>query len=39
MPYQFFYIEEARADVKRAKNWYKEQKNGLEKEFAEVIEL
>lgn len=38
MPYQFLYFDEALSDIQKAKLWYKEQKEGLEIEFAEAIE-
>ncbi|NCX96911.1 MAG: type II toxin-antitoxin system RelE/ParE family toxin [Chitinophagia bacterium] len=34
MKYQIMYLEEALLDVKEAKEWYKNQKQGLQKTFA-----
>lgn len=38
MPYQLQHFDEVEADVNNAKAWYKEQKEGLEIEFATAIE-
>ncbi len=38
MVYQLQYFDEVEADIHEAKNWYKEQKEGLEIEFATAIE-
>ena len=37
MLYKLLYFEEARKDVKEAKDWYKKKRNGLEKQFAAAI--
>jgi plasmid stabilization system protein ParE len=37
MPYKLIYFDEARLDVREAKAWYKKQKEGLEKRFAQAI--
>ncbi|TAM96446.1 MAG: plasmid stabilization system [Chitinophagaceae bacterium] len=37
MQYETGYFEEARLDVKEGKTWYRSQKKGLEKQFAEDI--
>ena len=38
MGYQLQYLDEVETDVHEAKVWYKEQKEGLEIEFATAIE-
>ena len=38
MTYQLQYFDEVETDLHQAKVWYKEQKEGLEIEFANVIE-
>jgi len=38
MDYQLFYLDEVIQDVRQAKEWYKEQQEGLETEFALAIE-
>lgn len=37
MPYKITYLDEANLDVKEAKAWYKQQRKGLEKQFAKAI--
>ncbi len=37
MPYSLFYFDDAKSDITKAKEWYKEQMDGLEKRFAEAI--
>ncbi len=37
MVYQLLYFDEVEADVSEAKIWYKEQKEGLEIEFAAML--
>lgn len=37
MPYKLIYFDEARLDVRNAKDWYKQQQEGLEKRFAQAI--
>ena len=37
--YRLFYFDEAKTDVIEAKIWYKKQKLGLEKRFAQSIKL
>lgn len=37
MPYKLLYYDEAKMDIKEAKDWYKKQRKGLEKEFAAAI--
>ena len=37
MPYSIVYFDDARLDVREAKTWYKEKRDGLEKHFAEAI--
>jgi len=39
MSYILKYFEEVASDLKEAKSWYKEQKDGLEIEFTKAIEL
>ncbi|MFN0049700.1 MAG: type II toxin-antitoxin system RelE/ParE family toxin [Cytophagales bacterium] len=39
MSYSIDYFKEAKIDVREAKTWYKEQKLGLEKRFADSIKL
>ncbi len=38
MAYQLRYFDEVEADIHDIKIWYKEQKEGLEMEFATAIE-
>ncbi|MFQ3576992.1 MAG: type II toxin-antitoxin system RelE/ParE family toxin [Cytophagales bacterium] len=38
MAFQLQYFDEVEADIHNAKTWYKEQKDGLEIEFATAIE-
>jgi plasmid stabilization system protein ParE len=38
MAYALQYFDEVETDVHQAKTWYKEQKEGLELEFADAIE-
>lgn len=38
MAYTLQYFDEVETDVHKAKTWYKEQKEGLEIEFADAIE-
>lgn len=38
MAYKLKYFDEVETDVNEAKTWYKEQKEGLEIEFANAIE-
>lgn len=38
MAYSLQYFDEVEADIRKAKLWYKEIKNGLETEFAKSIE-
>ena len=37
MEFSLFYFDDAKLDVREAKNWYKKQKEGLEKRFADAI--
>jgi len=37
MPYKIIYLDEAKQDVMEAKAWYKIQRTGLEKKFAEAV--
>ena len=37
MPYNILYLDEAKTDVKAAKTWYKNQRNGLQKQFAQEV--
>jgi mRNA-degrading endonuclease RelE of RelBE toxin-antitoxin system len=39
MAYQLLYFDEVLIDVQEAKKWYKEKRDGLEKEFAFEIEV
>lgn len=37
MSYSLFFHEDARFDIKEAKEWYKNQKPGLEKKFSNAV--
>ena len=37
--YRLFYFDEVKTDVREAKTWYKQQRTGLEKRFAESIKF
>jgi plasmid stabilization system protein ParE len=39
MAYKVLYFDQVLIDVQEAKNWYKEKREGLEKEFAFEIEV
>lgn len=37
MPNSLFYFDDAKIDVRESKKWYKKQREGLEKRFAEAV--
>jgi len=37
MPYKIIYVDKAKQDVRESKAWYKQQRNGLQKQFASAI--
>jgi plasmid stabilization system protein ParE len=37
MIYKITYLDEAKKDIKKAKAWYKKERNGLQKQFANEV--